>query len=721
MIENLILKLDWPNWLFFILLCFVASIAFFYYYRTLPPLSKPRRIVLTALRGVGLMIVLFLFLSPILQIVFRENEKPVIAVLLDNSASMKISDSYGERGDSLKYVLKNISRIVDEDSTEIKPYFFDLTFQTGQNDTLDFQTDGTNLTLALDAVLDTLSGKNLQAIILASDGIYNQGSNPVLFSQNMSMPIYTVMIGDSSMPKDIILKRIQTNQITYVNKELPVEVVFWQNGFDGEKVVVTMIQGKNIIIRKTILFEKSGFEQKVELPFLPKKVGDFNYTIQIQSLPDEVTGKNNSQNIRIRTLKNKLKVLVLSGVPNFDRHFLSYFDDQLDDYQFIFLTERSTGNYYETPFDKVSLDSIDLFILHGFPTSRSNQSQVNKIYQEVKKRKLPLFWMLSKTTHIQELSSFNELLPFNSDSRINPFKNVFVKLTVGGGLHPVMNLEETETANNLIWTELPPLEVYGGINMKQGSQVLLQSGEIKNSRNLQGKELPVLYTYRQSGIKHLVFAASDFGFWHFQLQEDILRDQLMLKFMERSIRWLVNREDINQIQIKPVQPTFNLGEAVMFSGQIYDKFYQPIQDAKVTIEIKNGEKEIREEMNMKGGGFYQHTFGGLPEGEYDYFITAETDRNKIGERRGKFTVEQFFLEFQQTAGNIKLMHQLANRTGGKFYHPAEFIQKFPQTKFESRTQYSTSEHFLWDYIFWLFLLILLFGTEWFLRKRWGLL
>lgn len=677
--------------------------------------------MLTALRGVGLMIVLFLFLRPILQIVFRENEKPVIAVLLDNSASMKISDSYGERGDSLKYILKNIDRIADEDSINIIPYFFGLDFQPVQNDTLNFHTDGTNLTLALDAVLDTLSGQNLQAVILASDGIYNQGSNPVLFSQNISIPIYTIMIGDSTMPKDIILKRIQTNQITYVNKKLPVEVIFWQNGFDGEKAVVTMMQGKNIIARKTISFEKSGFEQKVELPFLPQKVGDFNYTIQIQSLPDEVTEKNNSHNIRIRTLKNKLKILVLSGSPNFDRHFLSYFDDQLDDYQFIFLTERSSGNYYETAFNKVSLDSIDLIMLHGFPTSSSNQSQINKIFQEVKRQKLPLFWMLSKTTQIKELNSFNELLPFNPDSRINPFKNVLVRLTAGGGLHPVMNLEETEMANNLIWTELPPLEVYGGIKLKQGSQVLLQSGEIKSGRNLQTKELPVLYAYRQNGIKHLVFAASDFGFWHFQLQEDISRDQLMLKFMERSIRWLVNREDINQIQIKPVQPTFNLGEAVTFSGQIYDEFYQPIQDAQVIIEIKNGEKVIREEMNMKGGGFYQHTFGGLPEGEFDYTITAQTNRDKIGERKGKFTVEQFFLEFQQTAGNTELMRQLANRTSGKFYHPAEFIQKFPQTMFESRTQYSTAEHFLWDYIYWLFLLIFLFGIEWFLRKRWGLL
>lgn len=721
MIENLILKLDWPTWVFFLLIIVLTAIAFFYYLRTLPPLSGFRRMLLTSLRTVGLIIVLFILLSPILQIILKENEKPVIAVLLDNSASMKISDSFGERGDSLKYLFKNLSRINPDDSIDIRPYYFDLSLRSGENDTLDFQADGTNMDQALNAVMDTLSGQNLQAIILASDGIYNQGANPVLASQNITVPIYTVMIGDSTKPKDVILKRIQTNQITYVNKELPVEAVFWQSGFDGEKAVISLMQADKQIARETITLGKSGFEQKAELTFTPQKVGDFNYTVQIQSLPDEITTRNNFQNIRIRTLKSKIQVLIMNGAPDFDRHFLSYFGDQLKDYQFKFLTEKSSGNYYEASFNEIVLDSIDLVILHGLPTKRSDQGQVNKIFQTIERRKLPIFWMLSQSTFIQNLSVFKELLPFNLNSRLNPLENVFVKLTAGGSLHPVMHLEESKTTNDLMWAELPPVEIYEGINLKPGSQTLLQSEDIQIGRNLQQRELPVLYTYRQGGIKHLVFAASNFGFWHFQLQQDLSRNELMLKFMDRSIRWLVNREDINQIQIQPVQSTFNLGEAVTFSGEVYDEFYQPIQDAQVNIKIKNDEKEINEVMYLVGGGFYQYTFGGLPEGEFDYTISAEEDGQKIGERKGKFTVRPFYLEYQQTAGNVDLMRQLAIKTGGQFYYPAEFIKKFPQTSFESRTQYSSTEHFLWDNLYWLFILIFLFGSEWFLRKRWGLL
>lgn len=692
-----------------------------YYFRTLPPLSRSRRIFLTSLRALGLIIALFVFLSPILEVISRESEKPVVAVLLDNSASMKIEDAHGERGDSLKYVVGNLSRINPADSINLQTFYFDLSLRSAGDDSMDFEADGTNIEQALNGVVDSLSGRNLQAIVLVSDGIYNQGANPILAAQRRNIPIHTVMVGDSTMPKDVVLKRIQTNQITYVNKELPVEAVVWQNGYEGEQAVVTLLRATQQLARKTITFEKSGFEQRVELSFTPEKVGDHSYTVQIQPLPNEATARNNSQNIRIRTLKDKIQVLIMSGAPNFDRRFLKYFGDKLEDYQFIFLTEQSRGSYYEADFSTVKLDSIDLVALHGFPTSSSSDEHINRIFREVEKRKLPLFWFLTQTTHIPKLHAVKDLTPFQLNSRLTPRENVPVRLTVGGSLHPVMRVEENETANRLIWSELPPLEVYDGLQLKQGTQLLLHSGGGTFGRGIQQQEMPVLFNYRHGGIKHLVFAAANIGFWHFQLQEDLSRDEMMLKFMDRSMRWLVSREDISQIQIQPVQRTFNLGEAVTFSGQVYDAFYQPIQDARVRIQISNGETEMSEEMNPAGGGFYQHSFGGLPEGEFDYTIIAEKDGERIGERRGKFTVEPFYLEYQQTAGNVELMRQLASRTGGSFYYPAEFIERFPQTSFERRIQYSASEHFLWNYVHWLFIMILLFGTEWFFRKRWGLL
>lgn len=721
MIENIVLKLDWPQWLFFLITLILLGLSFLYYFRTLPPLSQSRRVVSTFLRAAGLIIIFFLLLRPVLQIISRQHEKPVVAFLLDNSASMKVSESYGPRGDSLQYVYKELAALNPGDSLELALFLFDLSLKSQSGEGLTFKTDGTDISGAITSVVDSLSGKNLQGIVLLSDGIYNRGANPLLISQNINVPIYTVMIGDTTLPKDIAIRRIQTNPVTYLNKELPIDVVIWQNGFDGQKVILSVYQGKKQIARQPVKLVKSGFEQKEHLTVIPREEGDFTYTVQVQKLPEEITDRNNYQNVGIKVLKSKVQVLVFSGAPNYDRHFLEYAAEQLKDYQFTFLTEKSPGRYYETDFERVKIDSVDLIVFHGFPTPNTNVQQLEKVFRQVNKRKIPLMWFLNRLTAVPQLQNYKSLIPFALSTQLNPLENISAQLTTGGDLHPVTRLEESETANQLLWSELPPLEVYDPVKYKPGSQILMETAGYRKARTGKTKKYPVLYVYREKEIKHMVFCGSNFGFWHFQLQEDPLRDQLFIRFVERSVRWLVNRDDINPIQIRPVQQSFNLGDQVVFSGQVYNEFYNPITDVQVKITITGDNSEYSDEMNMEAGGYYRSVFAGLPEGKFHYTITAEKDGRQIGVRRGKFTVNPFYLEFQQIAGNAAMMRQMAKNTGGQFFLPGQFVRHFRKLDFRSRTQFSFSEYFLWSYIHWLFVIVLLLSIEWFLRKRWGLL
>jgi hypothetical protein len=258
------------------------------------------------------------------------------------------------------------------------------------------------------------------------------------------------------------------------------------------------------------------------------------------------------------------------------------------------------------------------------------------------------------------------------------------------------------------------------MRLKEGSQILLETSELQ-PRTGKPQKYPVLFTYRYNEIKHLVLAASDFGFWHFQLQEDPIRDQFFYNFIERAIRWLVNRDDINQIQIQSVQRSYNLGEQVIFAGQVYDEFYSPIIDAEVKINVSGNSVDISDEMDIQSGGYYRYSLGGLPEGEFQYKITAQKNDRNIGARFGKISVNPFYLEFQQISSNVPLMEQLAGNTGGEIFRPREFVQKFGQLSFKNRVYFSFSEYFLWSYIHWLLVLIALLAIEWFLRKRWGLL
>ena len=422
--------------------------------------------------------------------------------------------------------------------------------------------------------------------------------------------------------------------------------------------------------------------------------------------------------MRVQVLKSKLKVLVFSGTPSFDRQAISFVSRQLKDFDFTFLTEKSTGQYFENRFSEAVLDSQDLFILQGFPTTNSSAEHLQAIFRQVRTHKTPVFWMISDHANYQRLSNYRNLMPFELPNRLSGEENRLVHLTTGGRLHPVLQLDENESANELLWQGLPPVICFRPLTPQKGAQLLLEANTQNNSAN---SSLPVAFVHRQNEIKQLVLNAANINSWHYQLQEDLSRDRFLIRFLERTIRWLANREDIQQVQIKPLQRINNVGEQVIFSGKIYDEFYNPVNDAQVKIIVTNDSMQISDDVIAEGNGFYRRAISGLAQGDYTYRIEAKRDEQPLGKRTGRFTVKPFFIEFQQIPANQALMHQLATTTNGKFYTPGEFVKRFPEQKLVSRVQFTFSEFFLWSYWYWLVLLIFLLSIEWLLRKRWGLL
>jgi|GEM_PF-2571405 len=718
MIQEIFLKMSWPNWVFALCVLLAGIIAYLFYNRTLPPLSLGRRIPGFILRTASLSIVLFLILEPVMQLLYRNSQKPVVAVLFDNSASMNIEETYGKRSDSLRYVLQNLDNVFLQDSVDVRRYRFDLNVQTMKSDSLDLTTDGSNLARAIEAVNDSLSAENLQGIVLVSDGIYNQGVSPVLTAGRRATPVHTVTVGDSKEPKDIAISRIQANSITYVGKKTPVEVIIRQNGYDGQKSLLSIYNRGKRIAQKQVTLGRSGFEQKETLEIVATEPGTFTWSVEMQSLNGEKTDKNNRRLQRVQVLKSKVNVLVMSGGADFDRRFLKFAGDKLEDFNIQFRTELQSGRYFEGAFNTALLDSQDLVVFHGFPTRNSSAANLQELRSVVTQKKKPVLWFLNRSTDVSKAGVLGEFLPFQAKGAYRPVRDQVVALTAAGRLHPALKLTDVESVNDLQWQELPPVEFYTGIVPRDGAGILMGLDD-KSEGNL--KNAPIYFSYKREKVKQLVFRGSNVGNWHFQLQEDPARNELFVNWLERSMRWLVNRDDIEQIQIRSLQAVYNVGEAVALSGQVYDAFYNQIADADVSVTIRNDSTNISDELNAAGNGFYSRSFSGLPEGDYRYTVRASRNERDIGSRSGRFSIKPFYLEYQQVSANKELMNRLATATQGETYSAKQFVNSFDNDALKSRLQISFEELFIWNFWQWLPLLILLLGVEWFLRKRWGLL
>ena len=69
----------------------------------------------------------------------------------------------------------------------------------------------------------------VSAYILASDGIFNQGLNPIYKDNYFNAPLYTIQLGDTVEYQDALIKSIINNKITYLGNETPVEIVIEAN------------------------------------------------------------------------------------------------------------------------------------------------------------------------------------------------------------------------------------------------------------------------------------------------------------------------------------------------------------------------------------------------------------------------------------------------------------------------------------------------------------
>ena len=221
------LTTEYPLW--FIIFCIAAGIVYagilYFKDKKLSELSIWIVRLLAAFRFIVVALLSFLLLSPLLKTISREVEKPVIIIAQDNSESITAGK------DSAFYKTeyrKSLQQLVDKlaDKYDIRFYSFaDKIKEITLADSVLFNEKQTDISLLFDEIETRFTNRNTGAIILASDGLYNKGSNPVYSADKIKTPVYTVALGDTTVKKDIILLKAEHNRLAYLGNKFPIEIV----------------------------------------------------------------------------------------------------------------------------------------------------------------------------------------------------------------------------------------------------------------------------------------------------------------------------------------------------------------------------------------------------------------------------------------------------------------------------------------------------------------
>ncbi|MCX6296492.1 MAG: hypothetical protein NTX97_10575, partial [Bacteroidetes bacterium] len=305
---------EYTSWL--IIFCLLAGLAYaLVLYRKDKKLSEiPVWVInlMAAFRFSCISILCFLLLSPLLKTVNRSVEKPIIIIAQDNSESLLATKDSSFYKKEYKQNLQKIMNVLSE-KYEVRSYTFaDKIKELNSVDSLKYNEKQTDMSSLFDEIETRYSNRNVGAIIVASDGLYNKGSNPVFTSDKIKIPIYTIALGDTTIKKDVILSKVDHNRLAYLGNEFPMEIVVSAKQLKGKTTTLTVSKNGSTLFSQTINFNSDAFTLTIPVLLQAKEVGLQRYTIKLSAVPEEMSVVNNSHDVFIDVLDARQKILILS-------------------------------------------------------------------------------------------------------------------------------------------------------------------------------------------------------------------------------------------------------------------------------------------------------------------------------------------------------------------------------------------------------------------------
>ncbi len=704
-------------WLLLVCIALAGGLTYWTYQQTTPPVSRGRRLLLGGLRFVALAIVLFLLFEPIVRQISEETRPPVLAVLADDSQSLRVTTA-----DSSATPLRSAVQQFRESGLdgEMRFYAFGSALRALPSDapagSLRADAPRTDIAAALDGIRDELQDVNLQGIALLSDGQYNTGRNPLYGADRSPLPIHTIAVGDTTRRRDLQVRRITTNDIAYVDTELPIQAGLRAEAAEGERVRVALKRdGEEISSTQTRLPEGTG-ETPVELSYTPTETGLQRLEVQVTRLDNEVTYRNNQKAFTVQVLESKRRILVLGAAPspNFasTRRLLS----RVQNVEVVPFVPQRNGGFYQGSLPD-DLSTFDAVVLAGFPGSAVPTNTLQRVAEAT--AELPLLFLMDLQTDLRQLQQhFGNRLPIAIEQPRSSFVAARMRPAEQYRQHPILSVPDKAQS---FWDQLPPLQY------NETRWTPAPDARVLATADIRGMDLsdPMLVIRSRAGQRSAALLGT--GTWRWtNLPPDLdLAAPLWPELLSNMLEWVTTREDTRSVRVRPVQETFSGGQPVEFSGQVYDESLNPVNDASVTVNvIAPDSTRYPYDMNAVGNGRYVLEIGSLPEGAYRYVAEAQQDGAPLGTDQGQFAVGELTLEYQDTRANATLLRQIAYRSGGSFVSTdriGELVDNLNASDaFTSQVIQQERDVKLWQMSSLLIVVVLLLGAEWILRKRSGM-
>jgi hypothetical protein len=683
------------------MLCIALGIGYayvlYFFNKKLKARNKAIFYLLTLLRFLTVTIISFLLLAPLYKSINETTQKPIIILAQDYSMSLKNAYSDNELktiNNKIKEVAKKLNKKYD-----VHPYSFGGVVKTGFSDT--FNLKSSNISSVLDMVNSTYDNKQVAGIIISSDGIYNEGSNPDYVEQNNLAPVFTIALGDTSIRKDVFINNIYHNNIAFVGDKLNIKADIIAKNCKNEKLTAELSEyvqdgRKSIIGRQNLAINSSDFFSSISFVFDLKSPGVKRYNIQINHLPGEISYRNNSRDFFIEVIDSRTEVLIYANSPHPD---ITAIKDLL-------LANKNYNVDVKYSGDNFDIKKYDCIVLHNLPSSKNNLNSILPVIQE---SNIATFFIIGNQTNINQFNTVQNLLKIvnftNNQNEIQAFQNKDF------ALFTLPDIQQPGIIN------FPPLLApFGTYSLSPESSVLFWQ-KIKNINT----NYPLLAFSSNDKFKTGVLTASNFFKWKLFEYQQTSSHKLTGAIIDQAIQYLTIKKDKSQWQVNTNNNVYDESENIIFTGELYNDNFHPVNEPEAFLKIRDSKNKEYDYTFTRVENYYEIDAGVFPPGVFTYSANVDLGSKKHL-KKGQFTIVSKDLEFYDMVANHTLLSKLSSKTNGQIYFEKnidQLVNKLNDQEVKPVIYSSENTKHLLDYKILFFLILMLLTAEWAIRKLFG--
>ena len=549
----------------------------------------------------------------------------------------------------------------------------------------------------MDGLYNRYSHRNVGAVIIASDGIINTGSDPRFATRKLNAPIYTIALGDTTERRDVRISDVASNSIAYLGNRFPIEIALESKKATGNQVQLSIEHKGKTVWNEQIAIQKSYQLDTRKAILEADKEGLQRYIIRVSSADGEITTENNVVDVYIDVLETRQKVLIMAAQPHPDVAALkNAIGGNLNYEVSSVLAEEYDGN----------LEENTLIIFHQIPSVTGKGTVLLNKALEAGIPSLICLGTQSAFLNFNSLQLGFELRGFNGTTT-----------NASGVLAEGFPYFQVADDTRQMLRELPPLTIpFGDFQKAEGATSLINQrvGTIETGT-------PVLAFNQVNETKVGILYGE--GIWRWRMVSYLRsgKHEAFDKLITSTVQYMANREDKRQFRINAPREILE-NERAVFTAELYNDSYEPITDPEVSLVLTSEDGSEFTYTFGRKGSFYKLDAGLLPVGEYTWKASANIGGRPFNSG-GTLSVKPIQLESASLVANHQLLYQLAADNDGEMIAPdqitalPEMIKNSGNAVTLSYERKSLSDLINLPWI--LVILLILLSTEWLLRKRSG--